>query len=303
MFGLVSLHPRGKSAAGIVTPDEALPQATYIVRRRSHLRDPLTVGAVALLIALVVGAVLAPLLSSYDPTRIDLRQAGLPPGPAHPMGTDQVGRDVWSRALYGGRVSLAVGLAAAAIAALLGGVLGVTAAYHGGWVDAVVTRLVDAALAMPAFFLLIAAQAIMGQGVINVIVMVSLVGWMMVARVVRTLTLSFKEREFVLAARALGCSGARIVLKHLVPNLAGQVGVLFALGVADSLLLEAALSFLGIGVPPTEPSWGNMLNDAQAAILSGAWWIATFPGLLVLGTALSINLVGDRIQEMLTPRL
>jgi peptide/nickel transport system permease protein len=265
-------------------------------------RDRLAVAALAFLVVLALAAALAPLLSPYDPSRIDLRQTGLAPGPSHPMGTDHLGRDVWSRALYGGRVSIAVGLAAAAIAALLGCVLGIAAAYRGGWVDAVVTRLVDAALAMPAFFLLVAAQSIMGAGVVNVILMVSLVGWMTVARVVRVLTLSLKEREFVVAARALGCSAPRIVLRHLVPNLAGQVGVLFALGVADALLLEAALSFLGIGVPPTEPSWGNMLNDAQAAILSGDWWIAAFPGLLVMSTALAINLLGDCIQEMLTPQ-
>ncbi|HEX2988487.1 MAG TPA: ABC transporter permease [Chloroflexota bacterium] len=285
-----------------VEPTSGAVRVAPSVTWRLLLRDRLAVASLSLLILLALAAILAPFLAAHAPSHIDLKQAALPPGPGHPMGTDLLGRDVWSRALYGGRVSLAVGLSAAAIAALLGVILGMAAAYRGGWVDAVVTRLVDAALAMPAFFLLVAVQSILGPGVANVILMVSLVGWMVVARVVRALTISLKEREFVLAARALGCSAPRIVLRHLVPNLAGQVGVLFALGVADALLLESALSFLGMGVPLTEPSWGNMLNDAQAAILSGAWWIAAFPGMLVLGTALAINLVGDGIQEMLTPR-
>lgn len=249
---------------------------------------------------MALAAMLAPLLAPYPPSRIDLASAGLPPSPQHPLGTDLLGRDVLSRALHGARVSLAVGVGAAGIAALLGVAMGLAAAYRGGWVDAVVTRLVDATLAMPAFFVLIALQSIIGTGVANVIIMVSLVGWMVVARVVRALTLSLRNREFVLAARALGCSDSRIVLRHLLPNLASHVAVLFALGVADALLLESALSFLGLGVPPTEASWGNMLGDAQAAILSGAWWAVAFPGALILATALSINLVGDGLQEMLT---
>ncbi len=268
---------------------------------RRFLRDPLAPVALLGLLLLGTAALLAPLLAPYDPSRLDLSSSGLPPGPAHPLGTDPLGRDLLSRALYGARVSLAVGIAAAGLAALLGVALGLAAAYRGGLLDAAITRLVDAALAMPAFFLLIAIQSILGAGVANVVLMVSAVGWMVVARVVRALALSLKEREFVLAARALGCSDTRIVLRHLLPNLASQVGVLFALGVADALLLESALSFLGMGVPPTEASWGNMLNDAQAVILSGAWWVAAFPGGLILATALAINLVGDGLQALLNP--
>ncbi len=250
-----------------------------------------------MLLLLGLAALLAPALAPHDPSRIDLRVAALAPGAEYPLGTDLLGRDILSRSLHGARVSLAVCLSAAAIAALLGVALGVVAAYQGRWIDVVVTRLVDASLAMPAFFLLIAIQSLIGAGIANVVLMVSLVGWMPVARVVRALTLGLKEREFVLAARALGCSGVRIVLRHILPNLAGQVGVLFALGVADALLMESALSFLGMGVPVTEASWGNMLSDAQAAILSGAWWVAALPGALILATALAINLLGDVLQE------
>lgn len=264
---------------------------------RRFATDPAAGIALATLMLLALGALLAPAVAPYDPSRIDLARAGQSPSAAHPLGTDLLGRDLLSRSLYGARVSLAVGLSAAAIAVFLGLALGLAAAYRGGWIDAAVTRLVDAALAMPALFLLIAVQSLVGPGVANVILLVSLVGWMLVARVVRALTLSLKEREFVLAARALGCSAPRIVLRHIVPNLAGQVGVLFALGVADALLVESALSFLGMGVPATEPSWGNMLSDAQAAILSGAWWVPAVPGALILSAALAINLLGDGLQE------
>lgn len=270
-------------------------------RWRRFAREPLAPAALALLLLLAAAALLAPIIAPYDPSRVDLGSSSLPPGPRHPLGTDPLGRDVFRRAIHGAQVSLAVGVTAAGLAALLGVALGLLAAYRGGLLDAAITRLVDAALAMPAFFLLVALQSLLGAGVANVILMVSLVGWMVVARVVRAVTLSLKEREFVLAARALGCSDRRIVVRHLLPNLAGQVGVLFALGVADALLLESALSFLGMGVPPTEASWGNMLHDAQAAILTGAWWMAAFPGGLILLTSLAINLVGDGLQQLLGP--
>jgi peptide/nickel transport system permease protein len=259
--------------------------------------------ALLFLALLLLAALLAPVLAPLDPSRVDLAQTALPPSTRHLLGTDTLGRDLLSRALYGARISLAVGLGAAALSAALGLLLGLAAAYRGGILDAAITRLVDAAMAVPAFFLLIALQSIFGSSVLNVILMVSLAGWMAVARVVRALTLSLKEREFVLAARALGCSPPRILLHHLIPNMVGQIGVLFALGVADALLLESALSFIGLGVPSTEPSWGNMLNDAQAAILAGNWWVAVLPGTLILGTALAINLVGDGLQELFSPRV
>lgn len=284
------------------TPEPGIGRADAGLRCWRHFtRDPLAVSALCVLVMLALASLLAPVLAPYDPARVDLGSGSVPPSPAHPLGTDPLGRDVLSRALYGARVSLAVGLCSAGLAALLGVTLGLLAAYCGGLLDAAITRLVDAALAMPAFFLLVALQTLLGAGVANVIIMVSLVGWMVVARVVRAATLSLKEREFVLAARAIGCSSWRIVIRHLLPNLTSHVGVLFALGVADALLLESALSFLGMGVPPSEASWGNMLHDAQAAILSGAWWVAAFPGGSILLTTLAINLLGDGLQEMLSP--
>lgn len=261
-------------------------------------RDHLATAAIVGLSLLAIAAILAPALAPYDPARIDLAIGPTAPGLAHPLGTDTMGRDLLSRLLFGARTSLAVGVGAATIAALLGLTLGLVAA-NGGLVDAAICRLVDAAMAIPAFFLLIALQSILGSSVIQVILLVSMTGWMAVARVVRALAMSMKGREYVLAARALGCSTLRILVRHLLPNLAGQVVVLFALGVADALLMESALSFIGLGVPPTQPSWGSILNDAQAAILSGAWWVALFPGLMILATALAINLAGDGLRRIL----
>ena len=298
--GTIGPPPRPALSIGPATT----PCGAIAARRwRLFAREPLAPVALLFLALLLLAALLAPVLAPLDPSRVDLAQTALPPSTRHLLGTDTLGRDLLSRALYGARISLAVGLGAAALSAALGLLLGLAAAYRGGILDAAITRLVDAAMAVPAFFLLIALQSIFGSSVLNVILMVSLAGWMAVARVVRALTLSLKEREFVLAARALGCSPPRILLHHLIPNMVGQIGVLFALGVADALLLESALSFIGLGVPSTEPSWGNMLNDAQAAILAGNWWVAVLPGTLILGTALAINLVGDGLQELFSPRV
>ncbi len=271
----------------------ALP-ARWRGRRWLERRVTFSAGALLFLASL---AILAPVLVQGDPSRIDLTRGPLPPSAAHPFGTDMLGRDELGMAIYGARVSLAVGVFAAGVSGLLGLTLGLVAAYRGGLVDVLVCRIVDATIAVPAFFVLIAAQSLLGPGVANVIVMVSLVNWMATARVVRALVMSLKQREFVIAACALGCSSRRIILRHLLPNVTHQVAVLYALGVADALLMESALSFLGLGVPPTEPSWGNMLSSAQAGILSGAWWLALFPGGLILVTVMSINVLGDTLSE------
>lgn len=262
-------------------------------------RDRTAPVAAGLLVCLGAAAILAPLLVAGNPARIDLSLGPTPPGPAHPFGTDLLGRDLLGMSLFGARVSLAVGIAAAALSALLGVVLGTAAAYRGGLLDTAVCRCVDAALALPAFFVLVAVQTLLGPGIANVIVMVALVSWMSTARVARALVMGLKDREFVLAARSLGCPHARILLRHFAPNMAGQLVVLFALGIADALLMESALSFLGMGVPQTVPSWGNMLSNAQAGLISGAWWMAVFPGALILLTALAVNLLGDGLQANL----
>jgi peptide/nickel transport system permease protein len=292
-----TMRRRGRQGRGI--PREASrPEDSSHVPSGPELliKDPAAIAGVSLLLILAIAAIAAPLILPWDPSVVDLSRRAVAPSPEHLLGTDSLGRDLLARAVYGARVSLGVGLGAAAASALLGLTLGLIAGYWGGWRDAVISRLVDASLAVPAFFVLVALQALLGGGsTLSVVLVISLVGWMPVARVVRAQTLSLKQQEFVLAARALGCPGPRIIRRHLLPNLTAHVTVLYTLGVADALLMESALSFMGFGVPPTEASWGNMLRDAHAAILSGMWWVVIVPGSMILATALAINFVGDRL--------
>lgn len=250
-----------------------------------------------LLLALVVGAAGAPMLAPHDPEYIDLLAKSVPPGNQYALGTDRLGRDVLSRLLWGGRLSLAVSISAACVATVVGLCVGAVSGYAGGTVDNVVARMIDLALAMPTFFLLVAVQSVLAPGVASVILVIGLTSWMSLARIARAQVLSLRSRDFVAAARSLGCSPARVLIRHIAPNLAGQVIVFFSLVLADALLIEAALSFLGLGVPPYQPSWGNMLIDGQVSILAGSWWIALFPGLVILVTALSFNTLGDAIQQ------
>lgn len=269
------------------------------IRWPGSTAHPLSTAAVVVLVLLATAALVGPALLPFSASQVDLARVQLPPGDQHLMGTDSLGRDILARAAAGGRVSLAVGATSAAVAMMMGLLLGSAAGYFGGWLDAAVMRLVDAFLAIPAFFVLVACQAVLGPGLSNVVILISLLSWMMPARIIRSLTLIMRGQEFILAAMALGCSDRRILFRHIVPNLLGPSAVLFALATADALLLESALSFLGLGVPPSVPSWGNMLADAQAAILSGAWWVPALPGGLILATALAVNLVGDGLQETL----
>ncbi len=259
----------------------------------------LAMAATLALLFVVTLALAAPVLAPYDPSYIDLRATEKAPSLAHPLGTDRLGRDVLSRLLYGTRVSLGVALSAAALAGTLGTTLGALAGYVGGRVDTLLMRATDLVLALPTFFLLVAAQAVLGASLVGVVIIIALTGWMGAARLVRGQFLSLVRRDFVEAARALGCTPGRIIFRHVLPNASSQVIVLFTLGVADAVLIESALSFLGLGVPPYQASWGNMLIDGQVSILSGSWWIAFFPGLMILLTALSVNLLGDGLQEAL----
>jgi peptide/nickel transport system permease protein len=247
----------------------------------------------------IVGAVAAPALAPYDPARISLDSQSLAPSREHLFGTDRLGRDVFSRVLWGARVSLGVSLVAVSLGSLAGIVLGAAAGYGSAATDAVVSRAVDVMLSLPTFFLLIVIQSLFPPSALNVALIIGATSWMMLARVVRGQFLSLKRREFVEAARALGAGPVRIVFRHLLPSASSQIIVFFTLGLADAVLVESALSFLGLGVPAYQASWGNMLSDGQVSIVSGFWWVALFPGLMILLTALSINLVGDGLQESL----
>ena len=226
----------------------------------------------------------------------------MPPSPAHYLGTDTLGRDVLSRIIFGSRVSLKVGFVAVGLATLIGLFVGALAGYYGGWVDSALMRLVDLMLCFPAFFLILAVIAVLEPSIWNIMVVIGLTGWMGVARLVRAEFLSLREREFVTAARALGASDTRLILRHMLPNALAPVMVSATLGVAGAILTESALSFLGLGVQPPTPSWGNILTAGKDNI-EIAWWLSVFPGLAILITVMSYNLLGEGIREAIDPRL
>jgi peptide/nickel transport system permease protein len=248
------------------------------------------------LIVVALAALLAPRLAACTPDQIDLERIEQPPGVEHPLGTDRLGRDLLSRLLFGARNSLGVAGLAATLSCGLGLLVGALAGYGGQWLDDLLMRLVDLGLALPAFFLIIGVQAIVPPRALTVALIIAATRWMPLARLVRGQFLSLKERDFVLAARATGCSGVRIVGRHLLPNTLGPILVFFSLALADAILLESALSFLGLGLPAGQPSWGGILADGRASILSGAWWTVLFPGLAILAVTAAINLLGDELQ-------
>jgi peptide/nickel transport system permease protein len=256
----------------------------------------------ALVLGLFVVSVFAPWLAPYDPNQIDLKQVLMPPSPDHYLGTDTLGRDVLSRIIFGSRVSLKVGFVAVGLATLIGLFVGALAGYYGGWVDQGLMRLVDLMLCFPAFFLILAVIAVLEPSIWNIMAVIGLTGWMGVARLVRAEFLSLREREFVTAARALGAGDTRLILRHMLPNALAPVMVSATLGVAGAILTESALSFLGLGVQPPTPSWGNILTAGKDNI-EIAWWLSVFPGLAILVTVMSYNLLGEGIREAIDPRL
>ena len=251
------------------------------------------------LVLLLLTAVIGPLLAPFDPEYIDLLNKSQPPGGAHPLGTDRLGRDSLSRLLHGARLSLMVAVAAVAVSGGLGIALGALAGYGPRWLDGFITRLIDVALALPTFFILVIVQSILMRSALNVVLIIGLTSWMGPAQIVRGNLLSLRRRDFIDAAVVSGARPLRIVLRHLLPGVSSQIVVFLTLGLADAVLIESALSFLGLGIPPYQASWGNMLIDGQVSILAGQWWIALFPGLAILLTSLAINLFGDGLQESL----
>jgi len=255
----------------------------------------LIIGA-AIIILLGVSAICAPFLSKYSPNKIEIDSALMVPSIGHFLGTDQLGRDLLSRLLYGARISLAVGIIAVGIATLVGLILGSIAGFFGGLTDSLIMRLLDIMLCFPTFFLILAVVSILEPSIFNIMIIIGLTSWMGTARLVRAEVLSLKEREFILAARAIGASNARIILRHLIPNAMGPVIVNATLGVAGAILLESALSFLGLGVQPPDASWGNILAEAKST-LGVAWWLSVFPGAAILLTVLGFNLIGEGFKK------
>jgi peptide/nickel transport system permease protein len=275
---------------------------THVGFLRSAHRHPLIAWGAGLVLALFAAALLAPLLTPYEPSAQSLADRLLPPSLAHPMGTDQFGRDVMARLLFGARVSLSVGLVAVAIYVTIGVLVGALAGYYGGWVDMLLMRLVDVMLCIPTFFLILMVVAFVGPSLLNIMVIIGLTAWPDVSRLVRGEILSLKEREFILAARVAGLPDSRIILRHLIPNALGPVLVVSTLGVAGAILVESGLSFLGLGVQPPTASWGNMLMEGTSHLLD-AWWLITFPGVAIFLTVLAYNLLGEGLRDLLDPRM
>jgi peptide/nickel transport system permease protein len=285
------------------------PPPPHAARRRfvrllaGRLRANRLAMAGLVLVTLLAGAAIgAPWVAPHDPTAIDASLILAGPSPSHWLGTDDLGRDVLSRMIYGARISLAVGFVSVGIAVLIGTSLGAVAGFFGGFVDALVMRFVDIMLCFPSTFLILAVIAFVGPSIWNVMFVIGVTGWMGVCRLVRAEFLTLRERDFVVAARALGAGDARLIFRHILPNAMAPVFVAAVLGVAGAILTESGLSFLGLGVQPPTPSWGNILTAGKDNI-DVAWWLSFFPGIAITLTMLGYNMLGEGLRDALDPRL
>lgn len=258
------------------------------------------IGGVLVLLVFTL-SIFAPVVAPYDPSAIDVKNILVGPSLAHPFGTDELGRDVLSRMLWGGRVSLKVGFVAVGIATLIGIILGSLAGFYSGWTDSIIMRSVDIMLSIPTIFLVLAVIAILEPNIINIMIVIGLTSWMEPARLIRAEFISLKEREFVVAARSIGAKDGRIMLRHILPNGLSPILVSATMGVGAAILVESGLSFLGLGVQPPTPSWGSLLSSGKDNI-EIAWWLSVFPGLAILFTVLGYNLLGEGIRDALDPR-
>ncbi|MCL2102960.1 MAG: ABC transporter permease [Syntrophorhabdaceae bacterium] len=269
---------------------------------RRLFRNPLAIAGAAIILFFLALALFPTLFSAHDPNKIDILRILDPPSARHLLGTDDLGRDVLARMVYGARISLSVGFVAESIAIAIGLIVGLLAGYYGGRVDAALMRFVDIMLCFPSFFLILSVVAFIGPSIWNIMFIIGITGWMGVARLVRAETLSLKERDFVAAASAQGAGAARIMFRHILPNTLAPILVAATLGVAGAILIESSLSFLGIGVQPPTPSWGNILTAGKDNI-EFAWWLSLFPGLAIFLTVLGYNLLGEGIRDAVDPRL
>lgn len=262
----------------------------------------MAVAGSVVVIFLFIISILSSWIAPYDPSEINLKAVLMPPSCTHIFGTDQLGRDVFSRMIWGAQISLKVGFVATGISIFIGAILGALAGYYGRWVDTIIMRFVDIMLCFPSFFLILAVIAILEPSIWNIMIVIGLTSWMGITRLVRADFISLKERDFVQAAKVIGASDFRIIFSHILPNATASVLVAATLGVAGAILTESALSFLGIGVQPPTPSWGNILTAGKNNI-DIAWWLSLYPGLAILITVLGYNLLGEGIRDSLDPRL
>lgn len=265
------------------------------------LSNPLALIGFLIILGILLIAVFAPYIAPYDPDAIDVKAILLEPSAAHYMGTDGLGRDVFSRMLFGARISLLVGIVAVGIATFIGIILGAVAGYYRSWVDVLIMRMVDVMLSIPTFFLILAVIAFLTPSIWNIMIVIGLTSWMGVTRLVRAEFLSLREREFVMASQTLGAKDRHLIFKHLLPNSLTPIIVSSVLGIASAVLVESGLSFLGLGVQAPQASWGNILTDGKEYI-QFAWWLSLFPGLAILITVLGYNLLGEGLRDALDPR-
>lgn len=255
-----------------------------------------------IIVSIFIGiALFAAFIAPYDPSSINVKEIFLPPSRAHLFGTDELGRDLFSRVIYGSRVSLFVGFVAVIISITIGTVLGLIAGYFGSFIDTIIMRFVDIMLCFPSFFLILAVIAFLNPSLVNVMAIIGLTSWMGVARLVRAETMSVKGRNYIIAAKVQGLKNSTIIFKHILPNVASPVLVTATLGIAGAILTESALSFLGLGVQPPTPSWGNILTAGKDNIMF-AWWLSFFPGVAILITVLGYNLLGEGLRDILDPK-
>ncbi|MFM9107634.1 MAG: ABC transporter permease [Chloroflexota bacterium] len=294
---------REPSALAAALPDPAArpPRSPGQLALARLAKARLALLGAAILLVMTLSAIFAPAIAPYDAHAQDLFTITAPPSAGHWLGTDDLGRDEWSRLLFGGRISLLVGVLSALIATAIGILVGAVSGYYGGWVDAVLMRFIDVMLAFPAIFLLLILFSMIGTSVAGVILFLALFSWMWLARIVRGEFLSLRQRDFIDAAHAIGAPDARIILRHLLPNVVAAIVVSATLNVAYAMLSEASLSFLGFGVPPGTPTWGNMLNGARPYYTTYPL-LAIAPGLALTLAVLAINWVGDGLRDALDPR-
>ena len=266
------------------------------------IRNKMAMAAAAFILIILIAAILAPVIATHNPASTDSRSILTSPSKGHILGTDRLGRDIFSRIVYGARISLSIGFIAVGIAVIIGIFIGSIAGYYAGALDTVLMRFVDIMLCFPTIFLILAVISLLEPSIFNIMVVIGATNWMGIARLVRAQVLTLKERDFVAASKVMGAKDSWIILRHLIPNAIGPVLVSATLGIGGAILVESALSFLGIGVQPPTPSWGNILMDGRST-LGVAWWLTVFPGLFIFFTVLSYNILGEALRDIMEPRL
>ena len=265
-------------------------------------KNKMAIASFFLLVIIALIAVFAPLIAPYDPYTQDLSRINEPPSPDHWFGTDDVGRDLFSRVVYGTRISMLVGVVCEAICVPIGVILGALAGYFGGWIDAVISRIIEIFASFPTILFAIAVMFILGPGIMNIFIAIGVIGWTGLARMIRGQIMQLKEKEFVEAARASGASNMKIIFRHLIPNCLSTIIVVITLDIPGDIMLESTLSFVGLGVQPPDPSWGSMISEGRKFIRQNVWY-SFFPGLAIMLVVLAFNTLGDGVRDALDPKL